>query len=397
LTLEQFSALVEGGEPKIQAWATAAREAGVDVEAVGLSVLAARDQHLKLEEAQVAAAASQAFFGATAGVTEGQLTSFNSAIGHMVEVIDTVKEAQDEAKAAVEAANEKMLEQAGILREQVDAQRAAADSTFALRDAEDDLAEKVAGANDEMKEADGDLRKVREVLDDVALSAGDVADSTVRVWEEQAKANGTTITAKEKQDLWNASMITNASTLNGPMRDAVLNYAAQVNGIPPEKVSEIKALLDEGKVAEAEAALNGASRTRPALVQAEALTADAEAAINHVARNRTMQIFGVGGGVRVFDSGGNIPAGEAGIVAERRPEFVNGVLVAGPANVTGGAQTAGILSGGGAGSSMGGGNTLVVNISAMDAASFSPAFMQRLANEFEKMQSRTGRVWQRQG
>jgi len=51
----------------------------------------------------------------------------------------------------------------------------------------------------------------------------------------------------------------------------------------------------------------------------------------------------------LFDSGGRIPAGQVGVVAEKRPEFVNGklvtrpTLVAGPANVTGGSSTAGIL------------------------------------------------------
>ncbi|TVP70129.1 MAG: hypothetical protein EA339_13390 [Rhodobacteraceae bacterium] len=48
-----------------------------------------------------------------------------------------------------------------------------------------------------------------------------------------------------------------------------------------------------------------------------------------------------------FDGGGTIPRGMFGIAAERRSEFVNGVLIPGPANVTGGAQTAEILRGAG--------------------------------------------------
>jgi hypothetical protein len=258
-------------------------------------------------------------------------------------LVGLVAGAQTQLEETISAANEAMLEQAGILQEQIDAQRAAADSAFALRDAEDDLAEKVAGANDEMKEADGDLRKVRGVLDDVAQSAGEVADSTVRVWEEQAKANGTTLTAAQRQEMWNQKMIGSASTLDGPMRDAVLDYAANVNGIPPEKVSEIRALLDAGKIVEAEALLNEASRTRDAAIQADALTDQAEQDLAYLARDRTSRIFAVGGGVRVMDSGGNIPSGQSALVAEKRPEFVNGVLVNGPADVTGGAETGRIL------------------------------------------------------
>lgn len=59
---------------------------------------------------------------------------------------------------------------------------------------------------------------------------------------------------------------------------------------------------------------------------------------------------GIGGWLAgLFDAGGHIPRGQVGIVAEKRPEFVDGklvnrpTLVPGPANVTGGASTAGIL------------------------------------------------------
>jgi hypothetical protein len=203
-------------------------------------------------------AAAKAEADATKATAE-ELEAFDGLVG-------LVAGAQTQLEETIAAANEAMLEQAGILQEQIDAQRAAADSAFALRDAEADLAEKVGSANDEMKEADGDLYKVRAVLDDVAQSAGEVADSTVRVWEEQAKANGTTLTAAQRQEMWNQKMIGSASTLDGPMRDAVLQYAADVNGIPPEKVSEIRALLDRGEVAYAEAVLNDASRTRDAAI-----------------------------------------------------------------------------------------------------------------------------------
>ena len=40
-----------------------------------------------------------------------------------------------------------------------------------------------------------------------------------------------------------------------------------------------------------------------------------------------------------YDKGGYIPAGSFGIGSEKRDEFINGVLVKGPARITGGAQT----------------------------------------------------------
>jgi hypothetical protein len=250
--------------------------------------------------------------------------------------------AADASRSLAEAAKEssdRLREQAELLQEQADAQRAAADSVFALRDAEDDLAEKIAGANDEMKEADGDLRKVRAVLDDVAQSASGLADATVRQWEEQAKANGVTLTAVQKQDIWNKKMVESASTLDGPMRDAVLDHIANVNGIPAEKVSEIKALLDEGKVAEAEAALAEASRTRATIIKAEAKTDEAEEALRLLIRPRNMtvnaQIVSRGGAgygglsgdpeakwVPGRATGGPVSAGRTYLVGEKGPELV---------------------------------------------------------------------------
>jgi hypothetical protein len=257
-------------------------------------------------------------------------------------IVGLVADAQTQLEETIAEANEAMLEQAAILQEQIDAQRAAADSAFAFRDAEDDLVEKITGANEAMKEADGDLRKVRAVLDDVAQSSGDVADAAVRIWEEQSKANGTTLTATQKQDLWNRSMVQSASTLDGPMRDAVLDYIANVNGIPPEKLSEIKALLDDGKVAEAEAALNGVSRTRDTAVKAEALTAQAEIDLEHLARTRNARInaqvvasggtgYGGEGAVRARAAGGPVSAGKPYLVGEEGPELMvpgsNGTVI----------------------------------------------------------------------
>jgi hypothetical protein len=242
-------------------------------------------------------------------------------------VVGLVGDAQTYLEEKISAANEAMLEQAGILQDQIDAQRAAADSAFAFRDAEDDLVEKITGANEAMKEADGDLRKVRAVLDDVAQSSGSVADAAVRIWEEQSKANGTTLTATQKQELWNKSMVQSAATMDGPMRDSVLDYVANVNGIPPEKLSEIKALFDDGKVAEAEAALNEASRTRDAAIEAEALTAQAEIDLNNLARNRTARVTaavirGQGQIDGVGATGGIVTRPTVALIGEAGPEAV---------------------------------------------------------------------------
>jgi hypothetical protein len=89
-----------------------------------------------------------------------------------------------------------------------------------------------------------------------------VADAANQLAEQQAKASGTTVTATQKLDTWNGSMLTSAANLSGPVQAAVLAYIATTNGIPPEKLTDVQALIDQGKIAEAEAELNRVSRER---------------------------------------------------------------------------------------------------------------------------------------
>lgn len=58
-----------------------------------------------------------------------------------------------------------------------------------------------------------------------------------------------------------------------------------------------------------------------------------------------------------YDKGGYIPAGSFGVGSEKRDEFINGVLVKGPARITGGAQTEKKIE---AAASVGGGMTVYI-------------------------------------
>jgi hypothetical protein len=315
MTVDQFAALVAGGKPKIDEWGAAMLAAGVEVGLVEEIYSGARSELLKLSEAHAASAVNAQVFGQSMATTK--------------QTADEYTESQKAQNEAIQAASDRMLEQAAILQEQADAQRAAADSMFALRDAEDDLTEKVLGANEAMKEADGDLRKVRAVLDDVTMSAADYADTTTRVWEEQAKANGVAVTGSQKQTIWNNSMIASAATMDGPLRESILEHIANVNGIPDEKVSAIRALLDQGLVDQAAQSLNLVSETRTAEIYAEAKTADAEEALRLLIRDRNANIIaGVGGragyiapGARGA-TGGIVTRPTVALIGEAGPEAV---------------------------------------------------------------------------
>lgn len=185
---------------------------------------------------------------------------------------DSAEQAQAQADA-MEAARQ-------AAQDQSDAMRSAADATFALHDQQQRFQETLDKLPDKLTAAGGELLAVRAALDDVATSAGGVADAQVRMADETAKATGKTLTATEKLDIWNQSMLTQASTVNGPARDAILNYIGTVNDIPPDKLTEISALIDQGKLDEAQAKLDEASKNRSTTVTATANTKPAEDAIN---------------------------------------------------------------------------------------------------------------------
>ena len=182
---------------------------------------------------------------------------------------------EEEAKALQDAAK--------ALEEQIDAQRSAADAGYAMRDAQDAFAESIDGVGKALQEAGGDSRKIDKVYRDVASSAADVADATQRVYEEQAKASGTTITATEKIDIWNQAMLNSAETAKGPARTAILDFIAASEGISPEKTTEIKALVDAGKIEEAMILLTEVSKTRAVALVATADVEQANADLDIVA------------------------------------------------------------------------------------------------------------------
>jgi hypothetical protein len=205
---------------------------------------------------------------------------------------------EQKAAAAIEEHNKQLQQEAKdlqaaakALEEQIDAQRSAADAGYAMRDAQDAFAESIDGVGKALQEAGGDSRKIDKVYRDVASSAADVADATQRVYEEQAKASGTTITATQKIDIWNQAMLNSAATAKGPARTAILDFIAASEGISPEKTTKIKALVDAGKIEEAMILLTEVSKTREVALIATADTEQANADLDTVAgKPRTARI-----------------------------------------------------------------------------------------------------------
>lgn len=270
-------------------------------------------------------------------------------------------EYEDAQRAAADAAKahaDELANEIDRLNELVDAQRSVADSTYAQADAVDRQIDYMATLNERV-EAAGDNQFVLNALyrEGTEVQAK-VADANVRLAEDQATANGVTLTATAKLDLWNQSMLLAANSAEGPLRTSILEYIATANGIPDAKVTEINAALDAGDYDTALRLLNDAAKTRTATIEADALTTEADAALDAAARPRTATITaitlgtaGPGNKYGKHAHGGFAGTGQGGIAGENyRPERLNGELITeptlfvGPAKVQGENATAAELA-----------------------------------------------------
>ena len=207
-------------------------------------------------------------------------------------VLEDAKKAQEEATKAIEDHRKALLDDAKALEAQISSQRSFADADYALKDAQDSFTEALAGTSKAVGEAHGNAQKIDKVYRDVASSAADVADGQVRVAQTFMEASGETLTATEKLDLFNKSMLDNAAVAKGKARDAILDYVANVNSIPAEKMTEIKARINAGDLAGAELLLAAASASRTVAMIATADVEQATSDLDAAAAARTVAFYG---------------------------------------------------------------------------------------------------------
>jgi hypothetical protein len=306
VTADQFATAAAGGEESLAALSEAMQTAGVDTKLAGVIMMGATDQAEKLAKSEEAAAQITKVLGTEADAAATRADRLAQRLDAAKGASDRAAQSSEDLADRLEVEADQLRDAAAAAQERLDAQRAAVDATYALRDADREFLEMLEESNEMLEENEGNLDAAREIMDDAALAAADLADSQVRVAEETATANGETLTATQRQDVWNSKMLGSAATAKGPLRQGILDYIGAVNGIPPEKVSEILALIDEGKIEEAELALETASRSRESAVTADAHTAQAEADLNAAARARTATIT-----VRTIDPGRAGPGGSS--------------------------------------------------------------------------------------
>lgn len=207
--------------------------------------------------------------------------------------VDEYAAAQDEAVAAAEAMADAAHDEADAITAAADARRAAADSWYGVIKAQNDVADATAKVATTLEESGDGSAEYQEALIDATLQTAALGDAQVQLATDVAAQNGEQLAASESTSVWNRAMLDAASTASGPLQQSIVDYIAQVNGIPPEKVSDILANLDEEGVESASKELDDASATRESQIRAEAITSDADRELDAVANEyRVATIYG---------------------------------------------------------------------------------------------------------
>jgi hypothetical protein len=138
------------------------------------------------------------------------------------------------AEASVRDALEAQERQNEVLAEQRDRFQNAADAVYNLHDAERAAYEAIQAANEILEDEEASLYDIRAANEDAAKAIDDVVTA-------QVEASGVTRDSTLGARKWTEAMLYNASTMDGPVKNATLEHIARMNGIPEEKITEIMA------------------------------------------------------------------------------------------------------------------------------------------------------------
>lgn len=202
---------------------------------------------------------------------------------------------RDELTASLEDATEALEENTAALDEQYSALRASVDAQYALDDATETAADKLTAYNEAVAEHGETSEEATDALDDYRESVTKAVDAEIRLAEETAAANGQSLSRVQRLNAENAAYINQARTVDGPAREAILRHVAAINGIPPERVTDILTDAVPNDIAQVEAELNGLTKARTAAVNADANDASlalVQTQIAIVARGKTVQFTG---------------------------------------------------------------------------------------------------------
>ena len=131
-------------------------------------------------------------------------------------------------------ARDTLEEQTAAIEAQADAVIASLDSGIALNNAQRDAAEQFAATNEQILAQAGVTAENAQALDDAKSSALDVAGAQVQLAEDTAIAEGRTFTHADKVKELRDSLLDQASSIEGPVHDALMELVATLDTIPEE-------------------------------------------------------------------------------------------------------------------------------------------------------------------
>jgi len=146
---------------------------------------------------------------------------------------------------------------AGQVTEQATAQKEARDAIVKTNESFDDAAAKAEYYASRVEAATDKTIEMTDAYDELA---GELADTKSWIDAQQA-----VLTYKEKVDDATASNLDKQAALVD-VKSKLLDYVSSLQGVPPEKQTAIIALIDAGKIEEAEAALAVLARPRDAVI-----------------------------------------------------------------------------------------------------------------------------------
>lgn len=228
---------------------------------------------------------------ATATAVQGDNTlSTAVALGEYANAQAIVTALADVGTAAMEESAKATQANADALNAAVTAYQGAADATIAASDAQAAFAEAAKASNETQKDGKATTDDKADAVRAERDALINAANAESRRTEETAKANGTTATATSKLDAFNDSLLQNATFATPAARAAIADYIIEVNGIPPEKATDIRAAIVAGDLATADRLLDEASVARDVALEADAETAEAKRQLDKAAEDRDSTI-----------------------------------------------------------------------------------------------------------
>ncbi|HKV67681.1 MAG TPA: hypothetical protein VJN72_06295 [Gaiellales bacterium] len=247
INADDYAKAIIGADGAQGAMAGNARRAGGDIDAINEIVRTAASEYVNYRKANKDAADQTAVFSSETKTTAVSLGGLNDKMRTGAQV---QRDAADAAKAHADALNEVL-----------DASVAAADSQLAATEAKFAFGEATKKTNEVLNDHEATLLDAKNAIDDERDAAIDAAKAALRLADDHATAAGGALSAKQRLDALNTSLLESARTATPQARQAIVDYIVEVNNIPPEKATAIQALIDQGKWAEAAAALGALGET----------------------------------------------------------------------------------------------------------------------------------------